>query len=344
MSVAAQNKFAALLNDDEDAKPVPSSKLTAKPGQQPADAKKNESRSSGPAARSGNYPSRGGGRGGKPHDRDGAVPSGAAPEDTNAGPRFDRTENRGDRGDRGGRGGRGRGDRGGRGERGERGGRRPDHRMDRHSRTDIVDSDKQVNQGWGNDAKEAITEAQGEADAQAEATQTPAVADGAAPDWGTPAAADWGAPAAADWGAPDADVSGTPAKDGNPDARPPRPVEEEDKTMTFEEYRASKTNTLTDLVGSTGPREANEGNADLFKDAQKLNKADGNESYFAGQTKTKAAKSKEKKQKETIEIDGQFSEPAGGGFRGGRGGRGGGGSLECTNRITGRSADEKILP
>jgi len=55
--------------------------------------------------------------------------------------------------------------------------------------------------------------------------------------------------------------------------------------MTLEEYLASKTDSLAELVGSTGLREANEGNADLFKDAQKLNKADGNESYFAGQTK-----------------------------------------------------------
>lgn len=148
--------------------------------------------------------------------------------------------------------------------------------------TDCVsssDSEKQVNQGWGSDAKEAVTEAQGEADAQAEATQTPAAVEGA-PDWGTPAAADWGAP--------DAEAAATPAKEGDAEARPSRPVEEEDKTMTLEEYHASKTNNLAELVGSTGPREANEGNADLFKDAQKLNKADGNESYFAGLAKVRA--------------------------------------------------------
>ncbi|KAG9005447.1 hypothetical protein FRB94_001532 [Tulasnella sp. JGI-2019a] len=298
MSVAAANKFAALLNDDEDSKPV-ASKQTSKPSAQ-SDAKKNESKSTGPAARSGNYYPRGGGRGGKPQERDAAP---AIPEDNaNTGARFERTENRGERG------GRGRG-------RGERGRGRGAARMDRHSRTDIVDSEKQVNQGWGADKAEALTEAQGEADAQAEADQTPAAA-GDGPDWGEPPAADWGAPP---------EGGDAPAEGGGADSRPPRPVEEEDKTMTLEEFRASKSNTLADLVGETDTRVANEGK-DLFKDAKKLNKADGNESYFAGQTKTKAAKTKEKKQKETIEIDGQFSEPPGGGFRGGRGrgeGRGG---------------------
>lgn len=133
-----------------------------------------------------------------------------------------------------------------------------------------------MHQGWGADKTEAVAEVQGEADAQAEAT-----AGGAGPDWG--------AAPEADWGAPEGDAAAAGTTPGKEDAQPSRPVEEEDKTMTLEEYLASKTDSLTELVGSVGPREANEGNADLFKDAQKLVKPQEGESYFAGLTKVRTS-------------------------------------------------------
>lgn len=131
----------------------------------------------------------------------------------------------------------------------------------------LSDSDKQVNQGWGDNAKEGVAEAQGEADAQAEATAP------AAPE------ADWGSGApAADWGA--AGEVGETAPPKEDESKPARPVEEEDKTMTLDEYRKSKENTLADLIQSSGPRQANEGEKELFKNAEKLSK-DGDD-YFSG--------------------------------------------------------------
>lgn len=132
-----------------------------------------------------------------------------------------------------------------------------------------------MKQGWGDDtgSKELAVEVQGEADAAAEAVEP---AGEAAATWGGDDAA------AASWGVPD-DAAAAPAATGEAaEAEKARAVPEEDNTITFEEYLAKKgESTLSELVGTVGPRQANEGaGEDLFKDAQKVVQEE-EEAYFA---------------------------------------------------------------
>ncbi|KAG8905562.1 hypothetical protein FRB99_008667 [Tulasnella sp. 403] len=308
--MSAFNRFN-ILNDDADDSPSP--RKTATAPQPPLPIETKTQKSGGPAARSGRYYARGG------------APKPVEPpvEETQAAPvRFDRTEGRPGvsaglmkRADRG----RGRGEGRGRG-RGASGNK------DRHSRTAIVtssphalvfsDSDKQVNQGWGADTgrAELASDRQADADVAAE-SQTPA--EGGA-DWGAGGEASWGAAgdATADVTAEGGAAAATGA-DGEQKAA--RAAPEEEKTITYDEYLKSKTNTLSDLVGAVESRRANEGaEEDLFKDAQVLLKPE--EEYFNKPKSNRVKSQKEQKEKITIEIDGQFSEPPGG--RGARGGRG----------------------
>ncbi|KAG8984179.1 hypothetical protein FRB90_005485 [Tulasnella sp. 427] len=300
MSVAGFNKFA-LLDGLATAK---SKATTVSPA--PEDPKRGQQPKGGPASRSGRYYARGGGP--RPQGGNNDSNANAGEESSLPTQRFDRTEGRHDRGR--GRGGAGRGEGRGRG----RGGR--PFRDDRHSKTNIVDSGKQVSQGWGgtDGNNELAVESAAEKDAEAETK-----AEGGAT-WGEDApSASWGATE----GTP-AEGEGAAAATEGEKAAPP--VQEEDNTITFEEYRAKNTgNALAGLVGSTQVRKANEGaGEDLFAGAKQLLREEEEDDFYVGKPKTqRAPKAKEVKERITIEIDGQFADANSRGGRGrGRGGRG----------------------
>lgn len=153
--------------------------------------------------------------------------------------------------------GRGRGAQNGRSNRGtylggarprrDNGGGRP---FDRHSQTGKTESQKQVHQALGDDAdRELDAEVQGEADANQEARpETPAAVDG------TVSQVDTSAP----------------------------PAEEEDKSMTLDEYLKSQAERKLDLGVPQG-RQANEGQDDsLWKDGVAVSGKGSNENewYF----------------------------------------------------------------
>ena len=182
--------------------------------------------------------------------------------------------------------GRGRGGRGRGGDRG-RGGRRP---FDRHSATGktyvfffiiqdpsdqnffISDSDKKVHQGWGGDEgnAELKAEAAAETDAQAEAA--------------APAADGWGETAAgADvWAAPAEGAEGAAPAEGEKAESRPRREEEEDNTLTLDEYIKNQKKDL-DIIPKLEARKANEGDDTIWKDAVVVTKKNEEEdAYFVG--------------------------------------------------------------
>ena len=161
------------------------------------------------------------------------------------------------------------------------------------------DSDKKIHNGWGGDDGNAELKAEQAAtiDAAAESGGTndwaaPA-ADAPAGDWGAPAAdasaGDWGAPAvdtsAGDWGAPPQDA----APGQSPDAektdgarRRDRNPEEEDNTLTLDQYLAQQKEKENALLPKLETRKANDGAEDtIFNDATRLEKGEG-EAYFSG--------------------------------------------------------------
>ncbi|KAL1738098.1 hypothetical protein HDZ31DRAFT_70394, partial [Schizophyllum fasciatum] len=177
--------------------------------------------------------------------------------------------------------------------RGRGGPRGRGRQYDRHSQTGKTDSDKKVHQAWGGDepASELKAEETGEADASAEA-------------------------------APEADGEATPATPGGDKAegRPRREPEEEDNTLTLEQYLAQKKEKEAAAVPKLeGVRQANEGADDnIWEGAVPLEKQE-EDAYFVGKNKSSAPKSRgEKKEKVFIEIDARFERPS-------RGGRGRGG-------------------
>ncbi|KAJ1026852.1 hypothetical protein NDA16_002149 [Ustilago loliicola] len=213
-----------------------------------------------------------------------------------------------------GRNGEGRG-RGGRG----RGRGAPRGRaFDRHSQTDRVDSQKAVAQGWGGEdgKKELDNEQKAEADAQAEG----------------------------------ANVAGT-AEDAAPAAEAEKvPEEEEDKTMTLDQYLASKAGKKLNIE-SKAPREVAADDSAYAK----LTKHEKEELDYFASTKTQKAKTRSQKEgKQILEIEQTFNQPAvqrggRGGSRGaprgergagrGRGGRGGRGNSGQVNL-----ADKNAFP
>jgi len=323
MSVASRNPFALL--DEESSRPGTPAAASAKPKEEapaaPAPANTQKPRG-GPASRGGRYYQRG--RGGKSNGRDENV----APEDDATSPAEGNGQRRFDGEGRGRGRGRGRGGRGGRG--------RP---FDRHSATGKTDSDKKVHQGWGGDEgnTELRAEVEGNSDAVADTNDLASPApnnDWAGTtsnnDWaGTTSNNDWaGGDNSADaWNAPadsgDAAPTATEEKTGDRPARrerEPREPEEEDNTLTYDQYLAKKKEEAAELVPKLETRKANEGDDSIWKDAVPLKKDEGAESYFAGKTKTSAPKTKAKKdEKVYLEIDARFERPS----RGGRGGRGG---------------------
>jgi hypothetical protein len=149
------------------------------------------------------------------------------------------------------------------------------------------DSDKKVHQSWGGD--DGNTELKVE-----EAATVDAATEGAADNaWGAEAAAAddaWGAPvAAADdaWALPAAsgdEPAISPAAEGDKNegrrARE-KEQEEEDNTLTLDQYLAQKVEKEASLLPKLETRKANEGADDtLWKDAIPVQKTD-EEAYFA---------------------------------------------------------------
>jgi len=303
MSVATRNPFALL--DAEDASRPSTPPTSAKTATQSSSAptRGTQKTRGGPASRGGKYYPRGGARSsGNPNQ-----PLAEEPVTENQ-----RKTEGGFRG-RGGREGRG----GGRGGTGARGGRRP---FDRHSQTGKTDSDKKVHQGWGGD--EGTTELKAE-----EAAANDAAAEGNA--WGATAT-----DAANAWASPDATAApegAEGARDDKAEGRPrrEREPEEEDTTLTLDQYLAQKKEQDDNLPKIGGTRQANDGAGDdLWKDAVVLSKTEEDESYFVGKTRNAPKSRSKKEEKVFIEIDGRFDRPERGGRGRGRGGdrgRGGGG-------------------
>ncbi|KAJ7293625.1 hypothetical protein C8J57DRAFT_1269524 [Mycena rebaudengoi] len=271
----------------------------------------------GPAARGGKYYARGASKSGARTDESGNLNQNGiedAPQDR----KFD---NRTRGGARGGRGG-GAAARGGRG-----------RQFDKHS--------------WGAEEGNAELKAEEAAakDANAEAAPTADAGDWTAPaadagDWTAPAgdAAEWGTPAG-DAAAP-ADGAAKPDREGRPPRREREP-EEEDNTLTLEQYQAQKKES-TVVPKLEGVRKANEGaDSNIWKDAVPMQK-DEEDAYFVGKSKTAPKARTKKEEKVYLEIEARFDRPRGGPRGGGRGGddRGGRGRGAPRGRAAprGRSA------
>ncbi|KAI5124669.1 hypothetical protein M0805_004277 [Coniferiporia weirii] len=298
MSVASRNPFD-LLSDETPGTQAPSTKAAS---EQPLATGTPSTRGSqkargGPASRGGRYYQRGSGAAGSgPRDQ---------PDQAEDSPREGK-RNGEERGRGRGRGGRGRGDRG-RGERGRGGYSRPFD--DKHSKTGKTDTEKKVNQGWGSDEgkTELKAEEDGSKDAAAEAPTN---------DWGN----DGAAAADAAWAAPDpAEPSGEAAQGATP-AEARRDRDEEDNTLTLEQYLAQKKAIAS--VPQLEGRKANDGDDELFKDAVQVLKGSDDEAYFSGKPKaaSKRPKKEDGKGRQYILFDGEFADRP---SRGGRGGRGG---------------------
>ncbi|SPO24483.1 related to RAY38 protein [Ustilago trichophora] len=186
------------------------------------------------------------------------------------------------------RGGRARnGESRGRGGRGHGRGAPRGRAFDRHSQTDRVDSQKAVAQGWGGEdgKKELDAEQKAEADAQAEGAEGAAAA-------ATPVEAEKVA------------------------------EEEEDKTMTLDQYLAAKAGKKLNIE-SKAPREV----ASDESAWSKLTKHEKEEADYFASTKTQKTKTRTQKEgKQLLDIEQTFNQPAvqrsgrGGGRGGARGG------------------------
>ncbi|OCH96451.1 hypothetical protein OBBRIDRAFT_787008 [Obba rivulosa] len=291
MSVASKNQFA-LLEDETSSRPsTPVSKPAPTKEAAPASApttRGGQRGKAGPASRGGRYYQRGGKKPSQEKEnQDGND------ETTGDVPRKSEGEGRG-RGR-----GRGRGDR-------ARGRGRP---FDRHSQTGKTDSDKKVHQGWGGD--EGNTELKTET-----AAENDAAAEQSGDAWGVPETSQWDAPA------PTGDVAIEAEKPVERRRSREREVEEEDNTLTLDEYLKQRKG--LELVPQLETRKANEGDDSIWKDAVVVTKKDEDEAaYFVGKAKANAPKvQKKKEEKVFLEIEARFERPSRGGARG-RGERGG---------------------
>lgn len=329
MSVATRNPFAILDAEDSSRPSTPAPKPLEQSPPPPASRPAQRGRG-GPASRAGKYYQRGG-KGG-PRD-----PQSTNPGEESTPGALDGAKKKFDGEARGrGRGkGRGAGSGGG-GARNTAGGRgRP---FDRHSQTGKTDSDKKVHQSWGGD--DGPAELKTEQAATNDATEEKAAVN----DWGT----NDDTPADDPWGAPSADAapaddpwatSAVPVVEGDkPSEREARPrrerePEEEDNTLTLDQYLAQKKDQDASVVPKLEGRKANEGADDsLWKDVVQLKKGDDEQAYFAGKGKAPPKPRAKKEEKVFLEIDAHFERPSRGGRgarggdrgdRGGRGGRGG---------------------
>ncbi|KAK5111037.1 hypothetical protein LTR62_005412 [Meristemomyces frigidus] len=303
--IVSKNLYDLLGNDadqDPDRAPSPPTKAIDKPVQRsgkrngPADGPANDplrpSANAAAAARGGrDGDNRRGGFGGDRQQRDGG--DRREPRE----PRGDfegrgRGRGRGDRGDR--RGGRGRGE--GRGPRGARG--------DRQDHSGIAEHEKQAAHGWGGETGNAewADEQAGSAIAQAEQNNEPGF---------TP-----------DTSAKDpAFTNGPDAPTGEEDVAATEP---EDKTKSYEQYLTELAEKRAALNSGTQEfRKPNEGSKQKFPEGTAFSRNPEEENFFAG-SGGKAKKSKDVKEKNKVELDGQYYAAADMGDRGGRGGRGGG--------------------
>jgi len=147
------------------------------------------------------------------------------------------------------------------------------------------DSDKKIHQGWGGDDGNAEFKAE-------EAATVDAVAEGAvATEWGGDASgglADWGAPAesSADaWAAP---AEGAPAGDGEAKTERPgrreREPEEEDNTLTLDQYLAQQKEKDSVIPKLESTRKANDGD-DSWEGVVPLAKNEEEDAYFVGKVR-----------------------------------------------------------
>jgi len=295
MSVATKNPFA-LLDEDASSSPAPASKgqTSAAPAAS-TPSRGNQRGRGGPASRGGRYYQRGGANAGTQKEI-------TAQEEPPVGSESTRRKYDGDRG-------RGRG-------RGRGGPRGRGRTFDKHSATGKTDSDKKVHQSWGGDEGNAELKAE-----QAAASDAANEANATTNDWGAEATAgDWGAPA------PSGEEA-APTDGDKPESRRRDREEEDDNTLTLEEYLAQRKESSaipTKLEARKVDDQAWEG-ASLIKKGEE-------EEYFAAKTKTNTKPRAEKKEKVFIEIEARFERPARGGRgrggdrgRGERGGRGRGG-------------------
>ncbi|KAF8216186.1 hypothetical protein K438DRAFT_1901859 [Mycena galopus ATCC 62051] len=309
MSVATKNPFALLEAEDSSrpsspvSAPAPAAPAPPAPARGAAQKPKG-----GPAARGGKYYARGGGAKSGARDEPTGNLNQNGIEDAPQERKFD---------------GRGRGRGGARG--GPRGRGRP---FDKHSQTGKVDSQKSINAGWG--AEEGNAELKAEELAITDATAEAAPA-GAAGDWGAPAAGadEWSAPA--DGGAApaaDTEAGAKPDREGRPPRREREP-EEEDNTLTLEQYLAQQKEKESAIPKLEGVRKANEGaDGNIWKDVVALEKTE-EDAYFVGKSKAAPKARAKKEEKVFLDIEARFDRPRGGGGRGrggdDRGGRGRGG-------------------
>ncbi|PSR72368.1 hypothetical protein PHLCEN_2v11711 [Hermanssonia centrifuga] len=304
MSVASRNAFALLDDDESSRSATPAAPKETTPVAA-APTRGTQRGRGGPAARGGRYYQRGGKPTAARENQNGEAveEGGEAPKKRFEGEGRGRGRGRGRGGERSDRGDRGRGV------------RRP---FDRHSATGKVDSEKKVHQGWGGDDgnSELKVEAAAETDAQVESFGA------------VPSTEGWGPEPTSESWAPAADATtaenGAPAAEGEkPEGRQrrEREPEEEDNTLTLEEYLKQQKEKELEVVPKLETRKANEGDDSIWKDAVAVTKKDEEESaYFVGKTKANATKARPKKEEKVfLEIDARFERPA----RGGRGGRGG---------------------
>jgi len=298
MSVATKNPFA-LLEAESTSRPSSPPPTTQAP---PAPARGSQKPRGGPAARGGKYYSRGGGPA-KPPSND-ANPNQSGIEEPIAVEGQRRFDNRGR--------GRGRG--------APRGGRRP---FDKHSQTGKTDSDKKIQQSWGgaDGNTELKNEEEATVDAVVEGNNEWAAESAPTTDWGTPAAAI------------DTPTAAT-AEGDKPEGRPrrEREPEEEDNTLTLDQYLAQQKDKESIIPKLEGTRQANEGaDASIWKDAVPLQKEE-EDAYFVGKGKTAPKARTKKDEKVFIEIEARFDRPDRGRGRGGRGGDRGGDRARGGNR------------
>ncbi|KAJ6575167.1 hypothetical protein B0H19DRAFT_1127464 [Mycena capillaripes] len=320
MSVATKNPFALLEAEDSSRPSSPVSAPAPAAPAPPAPARGAQKPRGGPAARGGKYYARGGAKTGARADEATGNLNQNGIEDAPQDKKFD---------------GRGRG-RGGAARGGNRGGR--GRQFDKHSQTGKVDTEKRINQGWGAEEGNAELKAEEAAikDANAEAApagEWGAPTDGVADAWAAPAeAADaWTSPDGAAPAAGEGEAgAGKPERDGRPPRREREP-EEEDNTLTLEQYLAQKKEKESSVVPKLeGIRKANEGaDANIWKDVVALEKAD-EDAYFVGKSKATPKARTKKEEKVFLEIEARFDRPSRGGGRGrggdDRGGRGRGGA------------------
>lgn len=287
MSVATKNPFALLDAEEPSSTSTPPTKPAAKAPQSsttPANRGSQKTRG-GPASRGGKYYPRGGGARQPPRD------SNQTGTDEAVGGEPKKFDGRGR-----GRGGAGRGGAG-------RGGRRP---FDRHSQTGKTDSDKKIQQSWG--GADGNTELKAEQQANVDAA--------------VEGKSEWDDTGAADWGAAPADApADAPAAEGDkPEGRPrrEREPEEEDNTLTLDQYLAQQKEKDSAVPKLEGVRQVNE-SADAWKDAVPLSK-DGEDAYFVGKSKSAPKPKAKKEERVFIEIDARFERPERGGRGRGRGG------------------------